>query len=128
MLLCLALAPAAACKDDPPKKAPSAASESSPSAPASSYSTRGLIKAVSPVDISIHHERIPDFKDRSGEPVGMDSMTMPFGTAPDLATDELEKGKKIEFTFDVDFSRKPMLQITSAEVLPDDTELELSGM
>jgi Cu/Ag efflux protein CusF len=77
-------------------------------------------------ELSIRHEAIPDFKDKSGAPVGMSSMVMPFPVAKDVSLAGLEPGDKIRFTFLMDWERNAFV-IESLEELPRETALELGG-
>jgi hypothetical protein len=74
----------------------------------------------------IHHERIPDFKDRDGKPSSMDSMAMNFSIGPGVAADAFKPGAKVSIEFDVRWSSGDPLVITKVTPLPDDTALTLS--
>jgi Cu/Ag efflux protein CusF len=73
-------------------------------APDATYRVRGEIvrmPAAGSREIGIHHEAIPDFKDEKGKLVGMDSMTMPFLAAPQVALGGFAVGDRVEFEFEV---------------------------
>lgn len=100
--------------------------------PAASYTVRGEVDTIVTKDGAttayIHHEAIPTFADRAGDKVGMVSMTMPFGVAPEVSLDGIAAGDKVEFSFDVVWTRRPSTRITAVKKLPADTPLELRGM
>lgn len=98
------------------------------------YTTRGVIRALkdpsNPAsELSIQHERIPEFVNGAGEVSGMASMTMPFPTlAPGVSLDGIALGDKVRFTFGVTWNqgvsaRYPTWTITAIEKLPPETEL-----
>jgi Cu/Ag efflux protein CusF len=95
-----------------------------------SYKTRGLVQNVEgkapDMHVTIHHERIESFKDRDGKASPMDSMAMRFALAPGVGTAMMSKGAKLEFDFDVRWSKSDPLLITRATKLPDATELKLT--
>ena len=91
------------------------------------YTVRGTIKALSADEITIHHEAIPTFANHKGETKPMMSMSMPFGIAAGLDTKGLAPGDNVEFTFNVDFDRKPPSRVVAIEKLATDTALELTG-
>lgn len=74
----------------------------------------------------IHHELIPDFKDRDGKPSPMDSMSMNFALGPGVTASAFKPGAKIAFEFDVRWSSGSPLVITRVTPLPDSTGLVLS--
>jgi Cu/Ag efflux protein CusF len=94
------------------------------------YSARGQVQSAQgsgeDARALIHHERIPDFKDRDGKPSAMNSMSMNFALAPGVAASELKAGAKIAFEFDVRWSSGSPLVITRVERLPESTALVLS--
>jgi Cu/Ag efflux protein CusF len=102
-----------------------------PPKPDGSYHARGVVAAVSGKDedasLSIHHEAIPQFKDRDGHPLTMGSMTMIFGLGPGLSTAGVRSGDKIAFDFAVRWSTSPALLLTKFQKLPADTQLTLSA-
>jgi Cu/Ag efflux protein CusF len=91
------------------------------------YHLRGVVAAISDVELSIHHEAIPHFKDRDGHDSSMASMTMIFGLAAGVSPASLRVGDKIAFDFDLRWSTSPALLLTKLEKLPADTPLVLSG-
>jgi hypothetical protein len=95
------------------------------------YHLRGVIAAMSgsgaDAELSIHHEAIPNFKDRDGHASTMASMTMIFGLAQGVSPAALHVGDKIAFDFDLRWSTSPALLITKLEKLPADTPLALSS-
>jgi hypothetical protein len=90
------------------------------------YTVRGEVVRVAHeaggLSLLIHHEAIPDFVDRSGAPVGMAAMTMPFPAGPGVAAAEVRPGDKIRFRFGVDWERNTT-ELESIERLPPDTAL-----
>ena len=112
---CAALALALSCREAPaPGGAPS---------PARRYSVRGEVVAVDAAQLSIRHEAIPDFVDRSGTAVGMGAMVMPFPVAKGVSLAGLAPGDKIRFRFVMDWERNRM-EIDEVEELPRETRLE----
>jgi len=116
--LCAALLLAgAACRDPAPPPPPAAVDR---------YVVRGEIARLParPGDeISVRHEAIPAFKDRTGAVVGMDPMVMGFGVGKELPLSGLQVGDKVQLTFTVDWSR-PALTVERLERLPGDTRLQ----
>jgi hypothetical protein len=96
-----------------------------------SYRTRGLVNEVEgsaeELRVEIHHERIPDFKGRDGEPAPMDSMAMKFALGKGVDAALFEPGAKVSVDFDVRWSNSAPLLITKAEPLPETTQLQLGG-
>jgi len=115
-LACAALLLASgACRDPAP-----------PPAAVDRYLVRGEIARlpVRPGDeISVRHEAIPGFKDRTGAVVGMEAMVMGFGVGKDLPLSGLAVGDKVRLTFTVDWSR-PALTLERLEPLPPGTPLQ----
>lgn len=97
------------------------------SPPDATYSTRGEVKAVGK-QLEIHHEAIPDYRSRTGKPIGMMSMSMPFDVASGVSVTGVTPGTKVAFTFEVRWSGDPTLQITALSVLPPETPLALTSM
>lgn len=106
-----------ACDSDEP-------AESTP--PDGTYTVRGEVRDVGPTSIAIHHEAIPEFVNREGEPSGMASMSMMFHRPESLAIDGIETGDPVELTFDVRWNGDHTLTLTAIEELPADTVLEIS--
>jgi len=98
--------------------------------PVRRYHTRGQVTALSgagaELTISIHHERIEGFEDRDGQRSPMASMVMAFGAAPDVPRDLWSQGAKVDFEFDVRWSKQPTLYIVKARALPADQPLLLT--
>jgi hypothetical protein len=97
--------------------------------PDARYATRGLVKeqvgAGADARVAIHHEPLPEFRDRDGKLAPMDAMTMVFGLARG-ARCELTPGTKLAFEFEVRWATSPFLVITRCDTLPPDTPLALS--
>jgi hypothetical protein len=74
--------------------------------------------------LTLRHEAIPGFVDRSGAVVGMGSMVMALDLAPSVATKDLRVGDKVEVRLAVDWSR-PLVQIEEVRKLPPETVLHL---
>jgi Cu/Ag efflux protein CusF len=91
------------------------------------YTVRGMIRELPPQgtrdDVLIHHEAMEDFKDRDGDNVGMKAMVMPFTPARGLPLEELSKGDRVQFTFEVRWGGDPMMRLTHVEKLPEGTQL-----
>lgn len=93
------------------------------------YVTRGIITELpdgtSKRYLTVHHETIEFFEDRTGSVVGMKEMIMPF---PDLAVDleGFEVGQAVELTFEVRWNQPPRTLVTSIVKLNKDTTLKLS--
>ena len=96
-----------------------------------SYRVRGEVVGQSgsgeDARVSIHHEAIPAFKDRDGKPGVMHAMTMAFGLAPEIDAARLSAGSRWSVTFDVRWSREPVLLITRLEPLAPGTALRLDA-
>lgn len=90
------------------------------------YTVRGQVKSAVSGHALIHHERIPEFKDRDGKPSAMDSMAMNFLLGPGVSSDVFKPGAKVSVEFDVRWSSGEPLVITKATALPDDTALVLT--
>ncbi len=106
----------AACRDPAPP----------PPAQVDRYVVRGEIARLPsrPGDeLSVRHEAVPTFKDRSGAVVGMDAMVMGFGVGKGLPLAGLAVGDKVRMTFAVDWVQ-PSLTVEKLEPLPADTLLQ----
>ncbi|MBI5067584.1 MAG: copper-binding protein [Deltaproteobacteria bacterium] len=115
--LAAALLLLAACRDPAPPPPP---------AQVDRYVVRGEIARLPsrPGDeLSVRHEAIPAFKDRSGAVVGMDAMVMGFAVGKSLPLAGLAVGDKVRVTFAVDWAQ-PSLTIEKLEPLPADTLLQ----
>ena len=93
------------------------------------YSTRGQVVelASSHGELTIHHESVPGFHDRQGNPSHMDSMAMPFAVADGVPLNGIAAGDKVAFTFEVRWKTEPALRVTKLEKLPADTALVFGG-
>jgi Cu/Ag efflux protein CusF len=111
-----ALALTLACRDAAPARA----------VPAKRYAVRGEVTSVGAGTLSIRHEAIPDFADRSGAVTGMSPMVMPFPVAEGVSLAGLAPGAKIRFTFVMDWERNRM-EIERLEPLPADTALRFDA-
>ncbi len=106
------------------------ACKKAPSGPPASYTVRGILKTLPDKPggpLQILHEEIPTFKNSSGEVVGMASMEMPFGLAPNVKLDGIAAGDPIEFTFETRWGEKPALVVTALSKLPPGTALKVKG-
>ncbi len=94
------------------------------------YATRGQVIEV-PKDakgeLSVHHEAVPDFRDREGKPSHMDSMSMPFAVAPEVSLAGVAPGDKVEIAFEVRWNSQPTLLVVKLDELPESTALDLGG-
>jgi Cu/Ag efflux protein CusF len=98
--------------------------------PDATYTVRGVVwQLPGPAgdELTVHHEAIPEFVDRKGERSGMDSMTMPFGVAPDVTLADVTAGDKVAMTFELRWQDAQPLRIVRLEELPPDTELRLGA-
>ena len=92
------------------------------------YETRGVIERLqdrSDERLMILHEEIPDFVGFDGKVAPMGSMTMPFQVGPGVSVSGLAVGSKVAFTFELRWRGPVDLLITSLEILPEDTQLEV---
>jgi Cu/Ag efflux protein CusF len=121
----LALSLSLSCRDrgEEPRQA---AAPVQPSAPAREYTVRGEIVRVGPSEVTIRHEAIPDFADRSGAVVGMNAMVMPFPLARGVDVVGLAPGARVRFRFVMDWERNRM-QIVEIEPLPQGTPLRFDA-
>ncbi len=92
------------------------------------YTVRGEVAALPRPgqpgsELLIHHEPVPDFVDAEGESVVMESMTMPFPLADGVSLGGIDRGDKVEMTFEVRWNGAPPLQVTAIRELPPDTRL-----
>ena len=94
------------------------------------YTVRGEVVEVprgAGSELSVHHEAVPDFRDRKGQPSPMDSMSMPFAVAPEVPLTEVSAGDKVEMTFEVRWEGDPALRVVKLTELPAETPLALGG-
>lgn len=97
------------------------------------YTTRGQVKHVpdgmrDAEKIIVHHERIADFKDKSGAVVGMASMSMGFAVDATQLPEGLKAGMPVELSFEVRWGGAVPLRIRQLKTLPEGTVLELKAM
>jgi len=109
-------------------------------APTEVYVVKGVVTAL-PIGadpratLRIHHEAIPDFKDKDGKvhenpdgTPGMKSMEMPFDTlGPDVHLDGIKVGDKIEFELSIAREPRTSFAITRITKLPDSTEIDFGN-
>lgn len=100
-----------------------------PSAKAEKYEVRvqvvGIEGSGEATRVILEHEAIDGFKDRDGKPDRMPAMKMAFGIAPGVDASVFTPGSKHEVIFDSVWGREPMIRVTEAKRLPDDTALVL---
>lgn len=92
------------------------------------YTLRGqVIELPDPANpatgLTLNHEAIDGFVDRSGETVGMDPMSMPFPIARDLSLDGIQVGDVVEVKLAVDWEADREVEITEVRELPAGTKL-----
>jgi Cu/Ag efflux protein CusF len=119
---------AAACGGEP-RSASTARTDSTLAPPAAdaTYRVRGEITRLPSApggEIWIRHEAIPEFRDREGKVVGMMSMTMPFGVAPDGAPAELAAGDRVEFRLELRWRESSPARAGDFRPLPAGTRLD----
>jgi Cu/Ag efflux protein CusF len=112
----------AACKGE---QTPPAAASST----AQRYTFRGeVVRLADPgvrrPELTLRHERIPDFVNAEGKAVGMDAMVMPFEVAPAATPADLKVGDKVEVRLAVDWAG-PSFRLEQVSKLPADTKLDL---
>ncbi len=89
---------------------------------------RRLPKEGSPrQEVLIAHGALPNFRDRDGEVVGMEAMTMSFPLADTAMLDGLAVGDRIDFEFQVDWEGTPPLVVTQLEKLPPAADTDETG-
>jgi len=100
-----------------------------PAAPAETYRVRAQVASFEGTGdnmlVVLEHEAIDAFKSREGKPERMPAMKMAFGIAPGVDRSALTPGSKHEIVFDAVWGREPMIRVTEAKRLPDDTALTL---
>ncbi len=92
------------------------------------YTLRGqVIELPDPANpatgLTLNHEAIDGYVDRSGEMVGMDPMSMPFPIARGLPLEGIQVGDVVEVTLVVDWDGDPEVAITEVRELPAGTKL-----
>ena len=96
------------------------------------YTVRGQVESLPDPsrkgleDLQIQHERIPDFKNKSGKVVGMNSMIMGFPPGDGIKAPDLKVGDKVEVDFEVVWSGKVPYYFTAIRKLPPDTNLNFA--
>jgi hypothetical protein len=75
-------------------------------------------------EIWLEHESIPDFRDREGKVVGMQSMIMPFGVAADPGLADLAVGDRVEFRLELRWRERSPATVGDLRRLPAGTRLE----
>ena len=93
------------------------------------YTVRGVVEKLPQADgpdksLYVRHQAIAVYKDRSGNVVGMESMTMPFPVGPTVSLDGIAPGDPVEFTFEMVWEPQGRYQITALHELPADTQIE----
>jgi hypothetical protein len=73
--------------------------------------------------LTLNHEAVDDFVDRTGEVVGMDPMSMPFPIAKNLSLEGIQVGDVVEFKLAVDWEGDPAVEVTEVRKLPAGTKL-----
>ena len=74
--------------------------------------------------LQLHHEPIDNFVTRDGQTEGMDSMTMPFLIADNIALRDIQPGDKIEVILHVDWKAERSVQITGLRKLDPGLRLD----
>ncbi len=96
--------------------------------PDGTYEVRGEIVSLPTTgdkrtELRVHHEAIDTFKNRDGEVVGMNAMTMDFPPAKGVDLSNLKKGDKVKMKFSVWWGNSPAWLAVKIEKLPAETEL-----
>lgn len=118
-----------------PAAAPDAVTPPAPTAPTAAaapavvtYTSQGLIANARETQggllVQIHHEPIPEFKDRTGKVIGMKEMVMDFPAQPS-AMQGVAVGDAVTFTFEVDWTKTPAHRLMTVQKLPPGTELRI---
>lgn len=99
--------------------------------PARRYAVRAEVVQLpipgrSPAQLTVRHEAIPAFEDRSGVAVGMPAMVMAFDLAPGVSPAGLRPGDKVAVVVSVDWSR-PFVGLEEVQKLPLETVLDFGG-
>lgn len=89
------------------------------------YNVRGVVQVIhGESSLVVHHEAIPDFRDRNGTIVGMAPMKMQFEAGPGVALEGIKPGDKVAMVVTVPW---PALRILSIKTLPEHEQLEISS-
>lgn len=96
--------------------------------PDATYEVRGEIATLPTIgdkrtELRVRHEAIDDFKNRDGEMVGMNAMTMDFPPAKGVDLSNLKKGDKVKLKFSVWWGNSPAWLVVKIEKLSSETEL-----
>jgi len=100
-----------------------------PTAAPDVYTVQGIIEKLPQADgpdrsVYIHHQAIPGYKNKDGEIVGMQSMTMPFPVGPDVSLEDIMPGDPVEFTFEMAWEPQGHYEITAIRELPPGTAVD----
>lgn len=99
-----------------------------------SYTLRGIIDTLPQTTgpdkyIKIHHEALPDFKNKEGKVVGMPEMIMDFEQlAPDVRLTDFKVGDIVDFTFEVRWSPRVVTRVVRMRTLDAGTVLPLKSV
>ena len=116
----------------PATSSPAGSTSAAASSTVARYHVLGVVDAlpdpsrVGEIELQIHHERIPDFKDKSGKIVGMNEMVMGFPAGPGVKLPELKVGDKVEFDFEVTWDGAVPYYLTSIRRLDPATPVKLT--
>lgn len=112
-------------------------SEAKPAQPAEdalihTYTVRGRIVSLpdpnNPAsELRIRHEAIDNFKDAEGNITPMRAMTMAFPPAPGVSLEELSVNDAVEFVFEMQWTPRVEMRVTSIRKLPDDISLDFES-
>ena len=88
------------------------------------YYVRGIVIELPSEgrDLVIRHESIPEFMNRDGEVVGMNSMQMSFPLGAEASLEGIAGGDKVRFVLEVDWD--PGYSIVEISTLAPETELD----
>lgn len=90
---------------------------------AATYSIKGVVKALpgngrAANEVIIQHEAVPDYRNRSGEIVGMSAMTMPFYLRRDVSLGDIKVGDSVEFQVEAHFEPRFTEEVASIKKAP----------
>ncbi len=96
------------------------------------YTVRGIVSKLPAAEgpdqnMYIRHAPIPDYKNDSGEVVGMAAMTMPFPVAENVSLEGIEKGDPVEFTFSMRWKPTGHYEIVEITELPAGTAIDFEA-